>query len=87
MKKTTPALTPNEALVLQQIHDDGEDDTRSLARMFGMSRAHMMSIVSHLKQKGLVTIKGGYDGLWVHVTRKGTQLMHYLWPEAQAYYA
>lgn len=80
-------LTTNEAIVLQQVHEDGEDDTKTLSRMLGMSRQHMMAILGHLKRKGLVVIDGGYDGLWVHLTRKGQQLMHYMWPEAHGTYA
>jgi DNA-binding MarR family transcriptional regulator len=77
-------LTTNEAIVLQQIHEDGEDDARTLSRMLGMSRHHVLSIVGRLKSKGLVAIEGAYDGLWVHLTREGRRLMNYVWPEARA---
>lgn len=80
------SLTTNEAIVLQQVHEDGEDDTKTLSRMLGMSRQHMMAVIGRLKRKGLVAIDGSYDGLWVHLTGKGRQLIHYMWPEARGMY-
>lgn len=85
--KPTNALSLNEAIVLRQVHEDGEDDTRSLAAALGMSREHALTVILHLKRKGLVAIDGDYDGLWVHLTRKGRRLMHYLWPEARSTFA
>jgi DNA-binding MarR family transcriptional regulator len=81
--KTPQALSLSEAIVLQQVHEDGEDDTRSLATALGMSREHTLNVIARLKRKGLVAIDGDYDGLWVHLTRKGRRLIHYLWPEAR----
>ncbi len=87
--ETTPAraLTLSEAIVLQQVHEDGEDDTGSLAKALGMSRESTLNVIAHLKRKGLVAIDGSYDGLWVHLTRKGRRLIHYLWPEAYSVFA
>lgn len=84
---TPRSLSLSEAIVLQQVHEDGEDDTRSLARSLGMSREHTLNVVEHLKRKGLVSIDGGYDGLWVHLTRKGQRLIRYLWPESHSVFA
>lgn len=77
-------ITPNEAIVLQQVYEDGEDDTRTLARQLGMSRHHVLSIIEHLKRKGLIMIDVDFDGLWVQLTQKGRQLIHYLWPDAHS---
>lgn len=82
--KTTRSLSLSEAIVLQQVHEDGEDDTGSLARALGMSRERTLSVIAHLKHKGLVSIDGDSEGLWVHLTRKGRRLMNYLWPEARS---
>lgn len=92
MKSATLSTAPrslslSEAIVLQQVHEDGEDDTSSLAKALGMSRAHTLNVITHLKHKGLVDINGDTDGLWVHLTRKGRRLMHYLWPEAHRVFA
>lgn len=84
---TTQALSLSEAIVLQQVHEDGEDDTSTLARALGMSKEHTLNVISHLKRKGLVVIDGEYDGLWVHLTRKGRRLIRYLWPEARNVFA
>lgn len=81
---STRTLSLSEAIVLQQVHEDGEDDAASLAKALGMSRERTLNVISHLKRKGLVAIDGEYDGLWVHLTRKGRRLMQYLWPEAHS---
>lgn len=83
----TRSLSLSEAIILQQVHEDGEDDTQSLAAALGMSREHALTVILHLRRKGLVAISGDYDGLWVHLTRKGRRLMHYLWPEARSVFA
>ena len=83
----TRSLSLSEAIVLQQVHEDGEDDTAALAKALGMSREHTLNVVAHLKRKGLVAIDGEYDGVWVHLTRKGLRLMRYLWPEAHSVFA
>lgn len=75
-------LTTNEAIILQQIHEDGEDDTDTLAQMLDMSRPSIMNVVAHLKKRGLISIDDGYDGLWVRLTKKGRQFMNYIWPES-----
>ena len=86
-KTTTPvALTTSEAIVLQQLHEEGEDDARSLARMLGMSRHHTMAVVRTLRRKGLVMIDNN-DELWIRLTSQGKQLMNYLWPEARGFSA
>lgn len=83
----TRSLSLSEAIVLQQVHEDGEDDTAALSKALGMSREHTLNVIAHLKRKGLVAIDGEYDGLWVHLTRKGLRLMRYLWPEAHSVFA
>lgn len=83
----TRSLSLSEAIILQQVHEDGEDDTASLAKVLGMSREHTLNVIAHLKRKGLVAIDGEYDGLWVHLTRKGLRLIRYLWPEARSVFA
>ena len=75
-------LTPNEAIVLQQVHEDGEDDTRTLAQQLGMSRQHILTIIERLKGKGLIAIDSDLNGLWVRLTRKGRHIMQQLWQEA-----
>lgn len=80
-------LTTNEAIVLQQVHEDGEDDMHTLARQLGLSRSSLFATVERLKHKGLIAITSSTDELWVHLTRKGQQFIHYVWPEATGRFA
>lgn len=76
-------LTPNEAIVLQQIYEDGEDDVRTLAQMLGMSAKSVVAVVAHLKKRGLVAISNDLGDLWIEVSAKGRCLIKKLWPEFQ----
>lgn len=84
MSATTPTLTPNEALILQQVHEDGEDDLSTVALQLGMSRSYVASVVAHLKSKGLVVVNTNLDDLWIHLTTRGRQLVNYMWPETRS---
>ncbi len=79
----TPTLTPNEALILQQVHEDGEDDVSTIAIQLGMSRSYVAAVVSHLKNKRLVVVQASLDDLWIHLTANGRQLVNYMWPETR----
>lgn len=50
-------LTTDEALVLQQINEHGEDDVIGLEQSLRMSRPKLMAQLTHLKNKGLITVK------------------------------
>ena len=76
-------LTSNEAIVLQQIYEDGEDDVRTLAQMLGMSAKSVVAVVAHLKKRGLVAISNDLGDLWIEVSAKGRCLIKRLWPEFQ----
>ena len=76
-------LTPNEAIVLQQIYEDGEDDVRTLSQMLGMSAKSVVAVVAHLKKRGLVAISNDLGDLWIEVSAKGRCLIKRLWPEFQ----
>lgn len=76
-------LTSNEAIVLQQIYEDGEDDVRTLAQMLGMSAKSVVAVVAHLKKRGLVAISNDLGDLWIKVSAKGRCLIKKLWPESQ----
>ena len=58
MKKVQPVnLTSDEALVLQQIAENGEDDVIGLSRGLSMSRSQVAKQLDRLRAKKLVTIK------------------------------
>jgi DNA-binding MarR family transcriptional regulator len=85
MKKTFEPmqLSTSEAIVLQQLHEDGEDDISLLSRQLGLPRGRILALVNSLKQKGLLIINHDYQGTWVRLSRKGNRLIAYLWPEMQ----
>ncbi len=87
MKKVQPVnLTSDEALVLQQIAENGEDDVIGLSRGLSMSRSQVAKQLDRLRAKKLVTIKATCGDLWVRASKRGRQLVRYMWPEmAPAY--
>lgn len=87
MKKVQPVnLTSDEALVLQQIAENGEDDVIGLSRGLRMSRSRVAQQLERLRAKKLVTIKSACGDLWVRASKRGRQLVNYMWPEmAPAY--
>jgi DNA-binding MarR family transcriptional regulator len=78
-------LTTAEALVLQQVHEDGEDDLPALSQQLGMSRGYVAAVVASLKHKGLLIVTDGYHQLWVRPSTRGKRMIRYIWPQAQAY--
>lgn len=77
-------LTTNEALVLQQVYEDGGDDAAMLAAQMGMPRRTAMNVLADLRRKGLMAIDQAYGDAWVGLTTCGKQLVQRIWPEAQA---
>jgi DNA-binding MarR family transcriptional regulator len=78
-------LTTTEALVLQQVHEDGEDDLPSLSRQLGISRRYALAIVASLKRKGLLVVTDSYHQLWVRPSARGKRMIRYIWPQARTY--
>ncbi len=76
-------LTTNEALILQQIYEDGSDDVVVLAGQVGLSRRTVMNILADLRRKGLMAIDQIYGNAWVRLTARGKRLVQKIWPEAQ----
>lgn len=78
------ALTTNEALVLQQVYEDGSDDAAMLAAQMVMPRWTGMCVLADLRRKGLMAIDQAYGDAWVRLITSGKRLMQQIWPEAQA---
>lgn len=76
-------LTTNEALVLQQVYEDGSDDAAMLAAQMVMPRWTGMCVLADLRCKGLMAIDQAHGDAWVRLTR-GKRLVQCIWPEAQA---
>ena len=77
-------LTTNEALVLQQVYENGGDEAAMLAAQMGMPRRTVMSVLADLRCKGLMAIDQAYGDAWVRLNTRGKRLVQRIWPEAQA---
>ena len=77
-------LTANEALLLQQVYEDGGDDAVKLVAQMGMPRRTAMHVLADLRRKGLMAIDQAYGDAWVRLTARGKRLVQRIWPEAQA---
>lgn len=80
-------LSTNEAIILQQIYEDGEDDIRSLSYELGMTRQATIAKVVRLEEKGLLDFHHSFDGLLLEVSARGKKIVRQLWPEAQPLFA
>ena len=78
------SLTTNEALVLQQVYEDGGDEAAMLAVQMGMPRRTAMHVLADLRHKGLMAIDQACGDAWVHLTTRGKRLVQRIWPEVQA---
>lgn len=76
-------LSVNEALILQQVYEDGVDDVNSIVDQAGMPKKVTMNVLTELKSKGLLTvIQQTYGKILVSVTSQGKKLVNAMWPEA-----
>lgn len=77
-------LTLDQAMILQQLYEDDEDDIRSLSYELGLSRTNTIRGILKLEQKGLVDLHDSFDGLILRVSVRGKTVVRKLWPEAKA---
>ena len=76
-------LSVNEALILQQVYEDGVDDVDNIVDQAGMPKMVTMNVLTELKSKGLLTvIQQTYGKILVSVTSQGKKLVNAMWPEA-----
>lgn len=76
-------LSVNEALILQQVYEDGMDDVDNIVDQAGMPKKITMNVLTELKSKGLLTvIQQAYGKILVSVTSQGKKLVNAMWPEA-----
>jgi len=81
MKKPSVNLSNEDAMILQQISESGEEDVVSLAASLGIRRKQVMNSLQRLKSKGLIVIKHAADDWWVYMSNRGKELSHYIWPD------
>lgn len=80
--KTPPiTLSHEDALVLQQISELGEEDVIGLERALSMNRSRVLASIESLRRKGLITVERIAGDWWVHLSTKGKKLTHFMWPE------
>ena len=76
-------LSVNEALILQQVYEEGVDDVDNIVDQAGMPKKVTMNVLTELKSKGLLTvIQQTYGKILVSVTSQGKKLVNAMWPEA-----
>lgn len=75
----TVELPTDYALVLQQVHADGEEDFTNLAETLSYDRRRLSHIISALQHKGLVTVKWHYSEGWISLSSRGRRLVETLW--------
>lgn len=82
MKTPQVTLSNEDAMILQQINQTGEEDIISLEQALGMQRGRLLARLEHLRRKGLITIQRTASDWWVQMSSKGKQVSTYIWPEA-----
>ena len=76
-------LSVNEALILQQVYEEGVDDVDNIVDQAGIPKKVTMNVLTELKSKGLLTvIQQTYGKILVSVTSQGKKLVNAMWPEA-----
>ena len=76
-------LSVNEALILQQVYEEGVDDVDNIVDQAGMPKKVTMKVLTELKSRGLLTvIQQTYGKILVSVTSQGKKLVNAMWPEA-----
>lgn len=81
MRKTQVDLSNEDAMVLQQISETGEEDIVSLTQSLGMKRGRVMASIESLRRKGLIVVQRTASDWWVRMSTKGKQLSTYVWPD------
>lgn len=72
-------LPTDYALVLQQVHADGEEDFANLAETLSYDRGRLSHIVQALQHKGLVVVSWGRSDGWISLSARGRRLVETLW--------
>ncbi|HSX35327.1 MAG TPA: hypothetical protein VLH84_00145 [Patescibacteria group bacterium] len=76
-------LPEDYAIVLQQVHEAGEEDFTMLAESLRFSRQRLAHIIESLQRKGLILVRRStYSEAWIRLSGKGQRVIRSLWPEA-----
>ena len=82
-------LPRDYALVLQTVHESGEEDFANLAETLRLDRPRLAHIVESLRHRGLIYISRSAGNLgrssndaWIRLSSKGRKIMQTIWPES-----
>lgn len=79
-------LPRDYALVLQTVHENGEEDFANLAETLKFDRQRLAHIIEALRSKGLLYLsksgRSSYAGAWIRLSSKGRKCMTTIWPES-----
>ena len=76
-------LPQDQAIVLQQINELGEEDFTGLAESLRLGRAKLAEIIQILHHKRLILVRrSAYAEVWVRLSTKGKDIMSSMWPES-----
>lgn len=78
------SLPTRDILILQQIHESGEDDATALSQELQESREKIIARLHALRQKGLVVLQDMYGEIIVSLSPKGVGMVKYLWSSGLA---
>jgi len=82
-------LPRDYALVLQTVHDSGEEDFANLAETLRFDRQRLAHIVESLRHRGLISFSSSASSIgrsgndaWIRLSSKGRKIMQTIWPES-----
>ncbi len=84
MYEATKTLSAQDALILQQLGEVGEDQLDHMTVELHDTRGHLLARINSLRKKGLVKIISHYDETIISLTTKGRRTIQYIWPEARS---
>lgn len=82
-------LPRDYALVLQTVHESGEEDFANLAETLRFDRPRLAHIVESLRHRGLIYFSRSAGALgrsstdvWIRLSAKGRKIVETIWPES-----
>ncbi|HEX8182159.1 MAG TPA: MarR family winged helix-turn-helix transcriptional regulator [Candidatus Saccharimonadales bacterium] len=78
-------LPRDYALVLQTVHENGEEDFANLAETLRFDRQRLAHIIEALRHKGLIYLNRSTrssSDAWIRLSAKGRKCMTNIWPES-----
>ena len=84
-------LPGDYALVLQTVHENGEEDFANLAETLRFDRKRLAHIIEALRSKGLIYLNRSTSPIgrsstdaWIRLSAKGRKCISTIWPESTA---